>query len=214
MITPSPLSTIDDAVKGDVPAPFGSAFAVKPVRFDGPVRLSVRGAVKSPPPANGDVVAIFKVLNAGVYPILAIAVPATNFVLSIVAAPINVGSIVPPALVRTIVEVPVTPNGTLAVIWSPAPATASCPATIPLIPFPVIYPCAFTNAVVAMLVSLSDVSGVGAVGLPVNVGDASNAYPGIVKPEGRVVDHPGLPPPVESTEFGTFASGVIAFSPP
>ena len=35
---------------------------------------------------------------------------------------------------------------------------------------------AFTNAVVAIKVLLSLVAGVGAFGLPVNVGDASNAY--------------------------------------
>jgi hypothetical protein len=37
-------------------------------------------------------------------------------------------------------------------------------------PDPVPYPCAFTHAVVAIFVELSDVDGVGAVGVPVNAG--------------------------------------------
>ena len=40
----------------------------------------------------------------------------------------------------------------------------------------VAYPCALTNAVVATLVSLSAVAGVGALGSPVKVGLASGAY--------------------------------------
>ena len=40
--------------------------------------------------------------------------------------------------------------------------------------------CAFTKAVVAIWVELSDVVGVGACGAPVNVGDARGAAPSIV----------------------------------
>lgn len=40
--------------------------------------------------------------------------------------------------------------------------------------------CAFTKAVVAICVELSDVAGVGALGVPVNVGDARGAAPSIV----------------------------------
>src|ERR1700687_2732217 len=40
----------------------------------------------------------------------------------------------------------------------------------------VTYPCALTNAVVAMLVELSAVAGVGAVGLPARAGDASGDF--------------------------------------
>src|SRR5262245_35626105 len=133
-VIPVPPSTIEDATNGDVPAPFGTAFAVNVVRFEGPDMASVRLAERSPPPVNGEVVPIFSVLAGGVNPRLAVAAPVASFAPVIVAFPTSVGSIVPPTLVRTIVEAPVVPNGTLDVKVVALPATPSWPLVRPVIP--------------------------------------------------------------------------------
>ena len=65
-------------------------------------------------------------------------------------------------------------------------------------PDPVPYPCAFTHAVVAIFVELSEVAGVGAVGVPLNAGEAVAAIEPSTYAEVTVV-HVGAPVPTAVT---------------
>jgi hypothetical protein len=127
-----PTSAISLATKGDVPAPIGNVPAVKVVRCDGPPTVIV------PVPVIGEGETTMLVSPPVMLtdpPPVAAQTPATHVIVEPsprippIAALVANGRIEvvrrPPVVVSTIVEFPVSPNGTLDVSVVAFPATPS-----------------------------------------------------------------------------------------
>lgn len=99
------------------------------------------------------------------------AVPLHSKTCPLVGAAALIGCVCSPVTVTAIAVVPVP--------------VASCDKVIAALV--VRYPCALTKAVVAMLVELSAVAGVGEVGTPVNAGEISGAAPRLVNAAAAVI---------------------------